>query len=211
MSRTLAGAACVTMLLVVAVAAPARSAPNRAYPDTADHNTLFTLRDGLRHDAQTMLATVTRCERRARAPYGAGRDIFNHCITTLLNVNILKSRYEQVMLVGVLRDLARGPCLGLASGLASAISELGNEAQTWFGDAENPDPSGAALERADAHDMRSIAHGALALTASRAWRIACRARAYDPSEQHPVRARSRPAPHPLLLPWPASGSLRLVA
>jgi hypothetical protein len=213
MSRILAGAACVTMLLIVAAAAPARSAPNRAYPDTADHNTLFTLRDGLRDDARTMLATVTRCEQGARAPYGAGRDTFNQCIKPLLNRDLYKSRFEPEMLVGVLRDLRRGRCLGLASGLMDAISELGNEAETWLGDAENPDPSAAALERADAHDMRAIARGALALTRSRQWGTACRARPYDPTEQHPVRARARPRParQTLVLPWPASGSLALVA
>jgi hypothetical protein len=210
-SRTLAGAACVTMLLIVAAASPARTAPNRAYPDTADRNTLITLRDGLRRDALTILARIARCERRARAPYGAGRDNFNLCIAPLLNQDLYKSRFESEMLVGVLRDLARGPCLGLASGLANAISELGNEAQTWFGDAENPDPSGAALERADAHDMRSIARGALALTGSRQWRTGCRARPYDPTEQHPVRARGRTTRQTLVLPWPASGPLVLVA
>jgi hypothetical protein len=208
-SRILAGAACLTMLLIAA--APARSAPNRAYPDTADHNTLFTLRDGTRRDAQTMLATIARCERQAGAPYGAGRDSFNRCIEPLLNRDLYKSRFEPAMLVGVLRDLARGRCLGLASGLMDAISELGNEAETWLGDAEDPDPSGAALERADAHDMRSIARGALALAAARSWRTACRARPYDPTEQHPVRARTPPAPHTLVLPWPASGPLVLVA
>jgi hypothetical protein len=212
-SRILAGAACVTMLLIVAAAAPARTAPNRAYPDTADQNTLFTLRDGVRRDAQTMLAAIARCERRTRAPYGAGRNAFNQCITTLLNRDLYKSRFETVMLVGVLRDLTRGPCAGLASGLADAISSLGSESQTWFGDAENPDPSGAALEQADAHDMRAIARSALSLSAPRRWRTACRARPYDPREQHPVRTRVRArAPRQtLVLPWPASGPLALVA
>jgi hypothetical protein len=214
-SRILAGAACVTMLLIVVTAAAARTTPNRAYPDTADHNTLFTLRDGVRQDAQTMLATITRCEQRARTPYGAGRDAFNHCITTLLSRDLYKSRFETVMLVGVLRDLARGPCAGLAAGLADAISSLGSESETWFGDAENPDPSGAALEKADAHDMRAIARSAISLTSSRKWRSACRARPYDPSEKHPVRAGARArapaARHTLVLPWPASGSLALVA
>lgn len=211
MSRILAGAACVTMLLVVAPAALARTSPNRAYPDAADHNTLITLRDGTLRDARVMLATITRCERRAGAPYGAGRDAFNQCMMPLLNRDLYKSRFEPLMLVAVLRDLVRGPCAGLASGLADAISELGNEAQTWFGDAEDRDPAAAALERADAHDMRAIARGALALTAARSWRTACRARPYDPTEAHPVRARARTPIQPLALPWPASGPLVLVA
>jgi hypothetical protein len=199
------------MLLIVAPAVLARTSPDRAYPDAADHNTLITLRDGVRHDAQTMLAKITRCELKAHDPYGTGRNGFNHCLTTLLNVNLLKSRYEQVMMVGVLRDLARGRCVGLASGLMEAISELGNEAATWFGDAENPDPGAAALEQADAHDMRSIARGVLALTGSRQWRTACRARPYDPTEAHPVRALTPTAVQPFALPWPASGPLVLVA
>src|SRR2546421_6883368 len=181
------------MLLIIATPAAGQTVPNRAYPDTADRNTLITLRDGVRRDAVQMLARIASCERRVHDPYGAGRNRLNQCLTTLLNVNLLKSRYEQVMLTGVVRDLSRGPCLGLASGLMDAISELGTESETWFGDAENPDPSGGALERADAHDMRSIAHGILTLTAARDWPTGCRPRPYDPIGQHPTRRARGPS------------------
>jgi hypothetical protein len=207
-AKRLVGVLGVAIALIAATAALGRSSPNRAYPDTADRNTLITLRDGVRRDAVQMLARIVSCERRVHDPYGAGRNGLNHCLTTLLNVNLLKSRYEQVMLIGVLHDLSAGPCLGLASGLMDAISELGNESETWFGDAENPDPSAASLERADAHDMRSIAGGILALTAARSWRTACRPRPYDPNEQHPTR---RVRPRTLGFLWPTVESLQIVA
>ena len=184
MRKLSAGALGLAIALVVAGGALGRTAPDRTHPDTADHNTLITLLGGVRADAEKMLRRIGRCERRAPDPYGAGRTTFNQCIMPLLNQDLYKSRFEPAMLVGVVRDLARGRCLGLASGLMDAISQLGGEAQTWFGDAENPDPSAGALERADAHDMRSLARGIITLTGARAWGTACRARPYQPSEHH---------------------------
>lgn len=181
-----AGVVGLAITMVVAAAAPGRTAPDRTRPDAADHTTLITLRNGVRGDARAMLARIGSCERRAPDPYGAGRNAFNQCISPLLNEDLYKSRFEPEMLVGVLRDLASGPCLGLASGLLTAISQLGGEAETWFGDAESSDPSAGALERADAHDMHEIARSILKLTAARGWRTACRARPYQPSEHHLV-------------------------
>lgn len=179
------------MLLFIATAALGKPPPNRAYPDTADRNTLITLRDGVRGDSRTMLRTIGRCERSVPDPYGADRTAFDQCISTLLHQDLYKSRFEPAMLVGVLRDLAPGACAGLASGVMEAISELGNEADTWIADVESGDPSAGALERADAHDMRSIAHESVALTISRRWKTACRPRAYQPSEHYTRRANRR--------------------
>jgi hypothetical protein len=180
----------VTMLLIIATPSLARRSPDRAYPDAADHTTLITLRDAARLDAAGILRTIARCERSASDPYGTGRIAFNQCVLTPLNRLLYESRFEPAMLIGVLRDLAPGSCAGLASGVLDAISALGNESETWIGDAEDPDPSAAALEHADAHDMRSIAHAAIALAASRTWRTACRPRPYQPSE-HRARIRRR--------------------
>ena len=176
--------------LIVAGAALARPRIDRTHPDTADHNTLITLRDGVHADARTMLRTIASCERSTAQPYGAGRTAFNQCIEPLLNQDLYKSRFEPPMMVGVLRDLAPGRCAVLASGVMNGISELGNESETWIGDAENPDPSAAALEQADAHDMQSIATGIIKLASARGWRTACSARPYQPSEHHARAGRS---------------------
>jgi hypothetical protein len=175
--------------LIVAGAALARPRVDRTHPDTADRNTLITLRDGVRADAEAMLRTIAHCEHATRDPYGAGRYALNQCLEPLLDRDVYKSRFEPAMLVGVLRDLAPGRCAALASGVMSGISELGNEAETWIGDAENPDRSAGALERADAHDMRAIAIGIIKLASARGWRTACSARPYQPSEHHARAAR----------------------
>jgi hypothetical protein len=187
------------MLLIIATAAQAKEASSRTHPDTADRNTLITLRDGVRTDARQILSRIGSCERGVRDPYGTGRDGFNQCIKPLLERDFYKSRFEPAMLIGVLRDLAPGRCAGLASGLQEAISSLGNEAETWIADAENPDVSAAALESADAHDMRAIARGILTLAAARGWRTACRARPYQPSEHNSRRAALRQAVRSVLL------------
>lgn len=190
--RNLTAATLVAAIaLIVAGGALGRSGPNRSRPDTADWGTLITLRNGVRGDARTMLATISRCEHSVRAPYGPGLDDFNDCIKPLLNQDVYKSRFEPAMLVGVLRDLARGGCAGLASGLMDAISSLGGNALTWFDDAEAGGPSAGALEHADAHDMRALAHSIITLTTAPGWRTACRPRPYQPSEHH-ARLAARP-------------------
>ena len=177
--------------LIVAGAALGRPRVDRTHPDTADHNTMITLRDGVRADARTMLRTMARCERSTADPYGAGRAVFNQCIEPLLNQDLYKSRFEPAMMIGVLRDLAPGRCAELASAVTNAISELGNESETWIGDAENPDGSAATLEQADAHDMRSIATGIIKLASARSWRTACSPRPYQPSEHRARLAHGR--------------------
>jgi hypothetical protein len=177
----------VAIALIVPGVALARTPPNRAYPDSADRTTLITLRDASRTDAAAILRTLASCERSAPDPYGRGRVAFNQCILTPLNRLLYESRFEPAMLVGVLRDLAPGRCAAVASGVGNAISQLGGEAETWIGDAESSDSSAGALERADAHDMRAIARGTIALAGSRSWRQACRARPYQPSEHHVLR------------------------
>ncbi len=189
MGKRYVGVLGTAIALIVAGAALARPRVDRTHPDTADRNTLITLRDGVRADAKTMLRTIARCEHSVPDPYGAGRTEFNQCLEPLLNQDLYKSRFEPAMMVGVLRDLAPGRCAALASGVMNVISELGNEAETWIGDAENPDRSAAALEQADAHDMRSIATGIIKLASARGWKTACSARPYQPSEHHARRAR----------------------
>lgn len=187
MRKPISAVVSVAAVLVVGATALARTGVDRTHPDTADRTTLITLRNAVHGDALRTLRTIGRCERGVRDPYGSDRQAFNQCVLIRLNQDLYTSRFEPAMLIGVLRDLAPGPCAVLASGVGEGISELGNEAQIWIGDAESPDPSAAALERADAHDMRSIAHGIVKLAIDRRWRTACSARPYQPSEHHTLR------------------------
>ena len=192
MRRLMAATLVAAIMLIVAGGALGRGGPNRSRPDVADWGTLMTLRNGVRGDARTMLAAISRCEHGVRDPYGAGLDDFNDCVKPVLNQDVYKSRFEPAMLIGVLRDLARGGCAGLASGLMDAISQLGGTALTWFDDAEAGGPSAGALEQADAHDMRALARSIITLTTAPGWRTACRPRPYQPAEHH---ARAVPRPY----------------
>lgn len=141
-------------------------------PRPADYHVIVSVRDEVIKDARSLSRAISRCERRSRAPFGAGLERFNTCIRTRLSVEVELSRFEPVFLSEVAHHLRAGACLNLVGSLIGAISDLGEAASGWIADIENGARSRSRLERRDAVQLRQLSRQVIGLR-TRPWARAC--------------------------------------
>jgi hypothetical protein len=176
---------------------PTPAAVNQAathpQPDLADYGTIRTEREGLRNVAKALLSKIGRCEHSVADPYGGGLSTLNACLSVPLHVNIMRGRFDQLLLTGVLRNMGDGACGQLTAALLTGTLDLVDASDAWTGDVGLPGRTQGRREHGDVSSLRQVASGVFRLSGLRIWRTVCRPRPYDAAEHGGAQSLRLPA------------------